>query len=129
MATDLRIAATTAKLGVSFTRLGLSSGLGASFFLPKLVGPQNATEMLLTGRLMSGVEAFEKQLVLQAVPPLPPTEPCSVFQASLSLAEQIALSAPKAVRITLHSIRESLSLGLSEALTREADGQSRTFPT
>ena len=37
---DLRVASTGAKLGVTFTKLGLHPGMAATFFLPQLVGPQ-----------------------------------------------------------------------------------------
>ena len=37
---DVRIAGNKAKLGVTFTRLGLHPGMAATHFLPQLVGPQ-----------------------------------------------------------------------------------------
>ena len=43
LACDIRIAAPQAKLGLTFVGLGLHPGMGATHFLPKLVGPQVAS--------------------------------------------------------------------------------------
>lgn len=40
LATDIRIAYANAKLGVNFTQLNLSPGMGGTFFLPRVAGPQ-----------------------------------------------------------------------------------------
>ena len=37
---DVRVASSGAKLGVTFTKLGLHPGMAATHFLPQLVGPQ-----------------------------------------------------------------------------------------
>ena len=49
-----RIAKPDAKLGVTFVGLNLHPGMGCTHFLPKIVGPQVAARMLLTGELISG---------------------------------------------------------------------------
>ena len=46
-------------MGVTFTKLGLHPGMAATHFLPKIVGPARAAELLLTGRLISAAEALE----------------------------------------------------------------------
>jgi enoyl-CoA hydratase/carnithine racemase len=38
LAADFRIAADTAQLGVTFTKLGIHPGMGSSHFLPRLIG-------------------------------------------------------------------------------------------
>jgi hypothetical protein len=55
LACDLKIAAKDAKLGVTFAALGFHPGMGASHYLPKLVGNQLATKMLLLGDLITGI--------------------------------------------------------------------------
>jgi enoyl-CoA hydratase/carnithine racemase len=67
LATDLRIAAKDAKLGVTFTALGFHPGMGASHFLPLLAGNQVSTRMLLMGEVLTGEEAKQNGLVLDAV--------------------------------------------------------------
>ena len=51
MACDIRLAAEGIKLGVNFVRIGLHPGMGASYLLPRLVGPGHAAELLLCGKL------------------------------------------------------------------------------
>ena len=39
LACDVRVASNKAKLGLNFTRIGLQPGMGATWTLPRLVGP------------------------------------------------------------------------------------------
>ena len=41
-------------MGVTFVGLNLHPGMGCTHFLPKIVGPQVAARMLLTGELITG---------------------------------------------------------------------------
>ena len=45
-------------LGVTFVKLGLHPGMAATHFLPHLVGPSKAAELLLTGKTIKAEEAF-----------------------------------------------------------------------
>src|SRR6185369_526399 len=65
MACDLRVAAIGTKLGVNFVRVGLHPGMGATWLLPRLIGPSRATELLLTGRTLVAEEAAAIGLVHQ----------------------------------------------------------------
>lgn len=67
LACDIRIASAKAKLGLTFTGLNLHPGMASTHFLPLIVGPQIASEMLLTGKLYSGTEAARKGVVAEAV--------------------------------------------------------------
>ena len=51
MACDLRIASKTAKMGVNFVKLGIHPGMAATYFLPKVAGPQIGAYMLLVGNM------------------------------------------------------------------------------
>src|SRR5207253_8093611 len=69
LASDVRIAAASAKFNVAFVRIGLSGcDIGVSWMLPRLVGASKAFEMLLTGRIVEAEEADRMGLVLQVVP-------------------------------------------------------------
>jgi enoyl-CoA hydratase/carnithine racemase len=58
LAADLRVATRTARFGAVFIKVGLSAcDVGVSYFLPRLVGPTRAAELMLTGRHFSGDEA------------------------------------------------------------------------
>jgi len=65
---DIRIAAESAKMSMMFVRRGLAPELGASWFLPRLIGFAPALEMALTGRMVGAREALEMKLVHGVVP-------------------------------------------------------------
>jgi enoyl-CoA hydratase/carnithine racemase len=60
---DIRVAADTAKIGFVFARRGVVPEAASSWFLPRLVGPSQAAEWLLTGRVFDGHEALAGGLV------------------------------------------------------------------
>ena len=64
---DIRVANVDAKFGANFARLGIHSGLGISYVLPRLVGPAHASELLFTGKLIRGSEALQIGLATYAV--------------------------------------------------------------
>ena len=65
---DIRIAADGAKLGLTFTKLGILPGLGSTHLLPRLVGMARAQELVLSARVVSAREAAEIGLVNRTVP-------------------------------------------------------------
>lgn len=118
LACDCRIAALDAKLGLNFTRLGIHPGMGATWTLPRLVGPARAAELLYTGRILDGAEAERIGLVNRAVPA------AEVLDAALALAREIAGAAPLAVRGTRRSLAASEAHDLRAQLETEAHEQS-----
>jgi enoyl-CoA hydratase len=120
---DIRIAAREAKLGLNFARLGIHPGMGATWTLPRLVGPAVAAELLFTGRLVDGTEAERIGLVNRAVPR------DEVVPAALALAREIAESAPHPVRGTKQALAQSLDSSLDAQLGFEAEQQSRNYET
>ena len=121
LACDLRIAAREAKLGLNFTRLGIHPGMGATWMLPRLIGPARAAELLYTGRLVSGAEAERMGLVSRALPR------DEVLESALALAEEIAACAPLAVRGVKRSLAASEQARLDEQLDAEAREQSLCY--
>ena len=119
LACDVRIAAPTAKLGLTFVGLGLHPGMGATHFLPSIAGPQVAAEMMLTGKLLTGEEAAARGVVAAAV-----EEPLA---AAMEMAAQMAGASPVAVRTCVRSLRFQQEAGLEAALWREADAQAQCY--
>jgi enoyl-CoA hydratase/carnithine racemase len=120
---DLRIANRGSKYGANFARLGLSSGMGISYILPRLVGPACASELMLTGRLVLGDEAESIGLVNRAV------ETDQVLPVAMEMAQAIAKNAPIAVRFIKKSIYEGLGWEVRRAAFQEAMAQAITIDT
>ena len=66
---DIRLAAAGAKLGLTFTKMGILPGLGSTYLLPRLVGAAKAQELVLTAKIMLAEEAADIGLVNRVVSP------------------------------------------------------------
>jgi len=126
LACDVRIAAAGAKMGVTFVGLGLHPGMGATHTLPRLVGPQAAAKMMLTGEVISGSQAQRIGLVAEAVSADEEEGEAAVARA-IELAARMAAQAPVAVRATVRTLRLGTEDGLERALWREADAQAQSY--
>ncbi len=60
---DFRLASTSARFGFVFARRGITPEAASSWFLPRLVGPQQALEWVYTGRVFDAEEALRGRLV------------------------------------------------------------------
>jgi enoyl-CoA hydratase len=69
LACDFAVAADNARIGDFHIRNGLFGGAGVIYRLPKLLGPRKARELMLSGEILSGIEAKDWNLV-NAVAPL-----------------------------------------------------------
>ena len=123
LACDVRIASDTAKLGLNFTALGLHPGMGATWTLPRLVGPAHAAELLYSSRTLSGAEAAAISLVNRAVPR------DAVLTTTQELAARFAANAPFANRGVKRALAHSPGASLAEQLDLEAEIQAETFAT
>jgi len=120
---DIRVANLDAKYGANFARLGIHSGLGISYVLPRLVGAAYASELLFTGRLIRGSEALRIGLVTHA------EDADEVLPTAMQLARAIAGSAPLAVQQMKASIRRGLRWEIREAALEEAGLQAASLGT
>eukprot|EP00439_Symbiodinium_sp_Y106_P055154 s2205_g7.t1 len=124
MACDIRVASQSAKMGFPFVSLGLHPGMGATHMIQSVAGFETAYRLLLTGDLVTGLEAKELRLVSQVAPDGPTAQ-----AQAMELAERIALQAPVAVRSLVRSLRRKQEEGLEAALWREADAQAHCYAT
>ena len=65
---DIRLASENAKFGFVFAKRGIVPEACSSYFLPRLVGIQQATEWVFTGRVFSAAEALDGGLVRSVHP-------------------------------------------------------------
>jgi len=127
VACDVRIAAASAKLGITFVGLGLHPGMGATYYLPRLVGPQLAAKLCLTGEVISGSEAARIGLVAEAVDDDADGGGAGAVKRAMAVASAMAAQAPVAVRTCVRSLRLQQDAGLEAALWREADAQAQCY--
>jgi enoyl-CoA hydratase/carnithine racemase len=123
VAADFRFAAPEARFQANFVRIGLHPGFGLTHTLPRLLGTQAASDMLLTGRRVDGREALSLGLADRLA------EVYDLKNAAVSFAETIASGAPLAIA----SIQSALVAGLADevekAMAREWIEQQRLFAT
>lgn len=100
LAADLRLASTTARFAFGFTRIGIAPEAASAWFLPQVVGLQQALEWTLTGRKFDAAEALAGGLVRSV------HEPEDLLPATYALAAEIAENtAPVAVAVTRQMFR------------------------
>ena len=113
-ACDLRIAAEEARFILAFGRLGLVPDSGASWFLPRLVGPAKAAELALLGDPIDAAEALRLGLVSKVVPG------DQLMIEARAVAERLAEGAPLALALTKTALDRAMTIDLDEALEGEA---------
>jgi enoyl-CoA hydratase len=92
---DLVVASNEAKFGLPEVKRGLMADFGGAFRSSRLLPPNVARELLLTGEFLTAVRAERLGFVNVL------TEPGGAVAAAIVLAEQICANAPVAVRETL----------------------------
>jgi 2-(1,2-epoxy-1,2-dihydrophenyl)acetyl-CoA isomerase len=65
---DIRFAADTARVGMTYVRMGLIPGDGGAYYLPRIVGLARALDLIWTGRMIDAREALESGWVSAVVP-------------------------------------------------------------
>lgn len=108
---DLRVTCREARWSVNFSRLGFHPGFALTYTLPELVGIRHARRLFYTGCRIDGAEAAAIGLADECVPQ------DEVRSRALELAEEIASSAPLAVR----AIKATLGGDRLDRLRRATD--------
>jgi enoyl-CoA hydratase len=110
LASDIRIAAASARFNVAFVKLGLSGcDIGVSWLLPRLIGASRAWELMLTGRIIDAAEADQIGLVLRVVPD------DRLLDEAVEVAGQIAANSPWGVRMTKEVMWSQLEVASLQA--------------
>ena len=118
---DLRLMAAGAKLTTAFARRGLVAEHGISWFLPRLVGPMNALDLLYSARLVPAAEAAQMGLVK-----LLPQE--GFAEAAHAQAMELAqLSSPRSMAVIKRQIYDALTQPLAEAAQIADEEMHKSF--
>lgn len=114
LACHLRLAGRRARFAQPEVKLGLIPGFGGTQRLTRLVGKGIATEMILSGEMLSAEEAFRVGLVNRIV------DDAELIEEAIKLATAIILNSSSAVRYCLDAVNSGSQMPLSEALELEA---------
>lgn len=121
LACDIRIVKKNAKLGLNFVHLGLHPGMGATYFLPRIVGPAKAAELLYGGKIITAEEAETFGLINRCVNE-------EEFDGVVEdMANLIAKAGPQSIGELKESLQGSMTRTLAECLRREAECQARDY--
>jgi enoyl-CoA hydratase/carnithine racemase len=121
MACSLRVAGSSARLGLPEVKLGLIPGAGGTQRLPHLVGRGRALDIMLTGREVDAEEAFRIGLVDRLVPA------GTAAEAARELARELCAASSPAQRAVVRTVAAAYDRPLAEGLRYEAEQVQEMF--
>src|ERR1044071_1206097 len=116
LACDIRIASEEAFFAPAYGRIGASPDGGMTYFLPRVVGPSRALEILLNDPNMKASDALAERIVSEVV------APDELMDAARAKATELAAKAPHYVRMAKLLAGVSIENSLTEHLQLERHG-------
>jgi enoyl-CoA hydratase/carnithine racemase len=123
LAGDLQVANPDATIGFGFRRVGLAVDSGISYFLPRIVGPNKAKELVFTGRVLDADEAHELGLFTRVF------EAASFENGVEDVVSTIAAGPTVALSQSKRLLDRGVESSFEQALDREAAAQGIAFTT
>ena len=123
LACDLRISSEAAFFAPAYGRIGASPDGGMTYFLPRVVGPSKALELLLEDPNLPAAEAKELGLVSEVVAPE------ELMAAARAKAEELARKAPHYVRMAKKLVGVSIENSINDHLQLERHGIADSMAT
>ncbi len=123
LACDIRIAANTAFFAPAYGRIGASPDGGMTYFLPRVVGPSKALELLLDDPNLSAEEAKELGLVSEVVGAE------ELMQRAQVRAGELAKKAPHYVKMAKKLVGVSIENSINDHLQLERHGIADSMAT
>jgi enoyl-CoA hydratase len=123
LATDIRVLADTARLGLPEITLGIFPGAGGTQRIIRQVSPCRAKEIMFTGEQISAAEALAIGLVNKVVPK------ADVLAEAQSLAGKIASKSPLVLKLLKRTLLNGADMPLAAALPYEQSMIGLVFDT
>lgn len=114
LAADIRYASEKAVFLTAFIGIGLAPDSGVSYWLPRLIGPARAAEMLFTNQRVDGTTAAAIGLVNRVLPA------AELLPAAEALARQLAQAPTRAIGLTKRALNKSLGVSFAQQIEYEA---------
>lgn len=125
LASDIRIAGTSARMNAAFIRIGLSAcDIGVSYFLPRLIGASIAAELMMTGDFIHADRSLQLGLVSRVVPDE------DMEAAAEPIIDAMLTTSPLGLQLTKECLRMSIDApSLEAAIAMEDRNQVITSGT
>jgi enoyl-CoA hydratase/carnithine racemase len=107
---DIRVAADTARFGMTYVRMGLIPGDGGCYYLPRIVGVARALDLIWSGRLFDAEEALRVGYVSEVVPA------DELMAHTREYALKLAKGPAVAIQLAKRLVYRSLDVGVDQAL-------------
>jgi enoyl-CoA hydratase/carnithine racemase len=120
---DIRIASEDAAFVCAYGRIGASPDGGMTYFLPRVVGPSRALQLLLEDPILGAEQAREDGIVSEVVPA------DELLDAARERATVRAARAPHYVRMSKLLVAQSLENSLTDHLQLERHGIADSMAT
>jgi 2-(1,2-epoxy-1,2-dihydrophenyl)acetyl-CoA isomerase len=117
LATDIAVAAESAKFTMAYTKVGLVPDGASTYFLARLVGLRRAKEMVLLNAVLSAQQALEWGLINQVA------ADDLVLPTALDLARQLAKGPTRAIGVAKRLVLS----GATESLESQMEKESRSI--
>jgi 2-(1,2-epoxy-1,2-dihydrophenyl)acetyl-CoA isomerase len=120
---DIIIASEEASFGEFFIRMGLVPDMNGSLWLPLMLGPHKAKELIFTGERISAQEALRIGLVNKVVPA------DQLMDTAMELANELAERPPLAIQMSKKLLHEGFRKIFDEMLQKEVQYQAKMYTT
>lgn len=115
---DITLAAESSSFIQAFSKIGLIPDSGGTFFLPRIIGMQKATALMMLGDKVSAKEAEEMGMIYKAVGDE------ELEESALKLASKLANMPTKGLGLTKRALNKSYSNDLTTQLQLEDELQT-----
>jgi len=117
LACDIVLASENASFIQAFSKIGLIPDSAGTFFLPRLIGFQKASALMMLGDKVSAVEAEKLGMIYKVFAPE------NFLEEVNKLAETLAEMPTKAIGLTKRLLNQSMTNNLDQQLVLESDLQ------
>lgn len=118
IACDIILAATSSSFIQAFSKIGLIPDSGGTFFLPRLIGFQRATALMMLGDKVSAADALNMGMIYRVVPDE------QLETDGMALATRLSLMPTRGLGLTKRALNLSLFNNLDDQLDVEEELQT-----
>jgi 2-(1,2-epoxy-1,2-dihydrophenyl)acetyl-CoA isomerase len=123
LACDIVVATASASFIQAFSKIGLIPDSGGTYTLPRLIGLQRASALMMLGDKVSAQEAFQMGMIYKVF------DNENFEGETTSLVNQLAVMPTKALAYIKHALNQSYSNNMEEQLQLEDDYQQKAAAT